>query len=87
MSDLGLLLADNNIACMELSNLTDEQLAVMRSLALRAEDGFEQKAERQLCDEARGGFLRLAYDCTELLYRVLEEQNRRKRQLIFNKRG
>ena len=87
MNNVGLLLADEKIAYMEVSNLTDEQLTVMRSLTLRAEDGFEQKAYRQENDEARSGFLRRAYDCAELGYRVLEEQNRRTRQQIFNKRG
>ena len=61
------------IAGMDLSNLTDEQIEIIRQLTLRAEDGFDQRARRSVNDDMRNLYLDQADACTELLDRLRYE--------------
>ena len=67
----------NAIAEMDLSNLTDEQIAVMIKLAWFAEDGFDQAAEKAINDTARKARTKQAGQSMVLRNRLGQEKEKR----------
>jgi len=67
----------NATAEMELSNLTDEQVQVMIRLALFAEDGFDQAAEKATSHVIRKVLIKQAGQCMVLRNRLGQEKQNR----------
>ena len=67
----------NTIAEMDLSNLTDEQIEVIRQLTLRAEDGFDKRASLADNDDVRNIASSHAEACMRLLGRLRDEKETR----------
>lgn len=67
----------NRIADMDVSNLTDEQIEVIRQLTLRAEDGFDKRANLADNDDVRNIASSNAEACMRLLGRLRVEANNR----------
>jgi hypothetical protein len=67
----------NRIADMDVSNLTDEQIEVIRQLTLRAEDGFDKRASLADNDDVKNIASGQAEACMRLLGRLRDEANNR----------
>ena len=67
----------NRIADMDLSNLSDEQIEVIRQLTLRAEDGFDKRASLADNDDVKNIANSHADACMRLLGRLRDEANNR----------
>jgi hypothetical protein len=67
----------NRIADMDVSNLTDEQIEVIRQLTLRAEDGFDKRANLADNDDVKNIASSHADACMRLLGRLREEKDNR----------
>jgi hypothetical protein len=67
----------NRIADMDVSNLTDEQIEVIRQLTLRAEDGFDKRANLADNDDVRNIASSHAEACMRLLGRLRDEKETR----------
>lgn len=67
----------NRIADMDVSNLTDEQIEVIRQLTLRAEDGFDKRASLADNDDVKNIANSHAEACMRLLGRLREEKDNR----------
>lgn len=67
----------NATAEMDLSNLTDEQIEVIRRLALRAEADSFERSNRAVNDDARNGWGSLADAIGRLLGRLDNEKENR----------
>ena len=67
----------NATAEMDLSNLTDEQVQVMIRLALFAEDGFDQAAEKATSHSIRKVLTKHAGQCMVLRNRLGQEKQNR----------
>lgn len=65
------------IADMEVSNLSDEQIMVICNLTLRAEESFLQRARSARNDDERNGWNSQADACLPLLGRLSEEKDNR----------
>ena len=65
------------IADMEVSNLSDEQIMVICNLTLRAEEGFLQRARSARNDDERNGWNSQADACLPLLGRLRDEKETR----------
>ena len=65
------------IADMDLSNLSDEQIEVIRQLTLRAEDGFDKRASLADNDDVKNIANSHADACMRLLGRLRDEANNR----------
>ena len=65
------------IADMEVSNLSDEQIMVICNLTLRAEEGFLQRARSARNDDERNGWNSQADACLPLLGRLRDEKEAR----------
>lgn len=58
----------NRIADMDVSNLTDEQIEVIRQLTRRAEDGFDKRASLAVTDDVKS----IANSCAEACMKLLD---------------
>jgi hypothetical protein len=65
------------IADMDLSNLTVEQIEVIRQLTLRAEDGFDKRANLADNGDVKNIASSHAEACMRLLGRLRDEANNR----------
>ncbi len=65
------------IADMEVSNLSDEQIEVIRQLTLRAEDGFDKRASLADNDDVKNIASSHAEACMRLLGRLRVEADNR----------
>ncbi len=67
----------NRIADMDVSNLTDEQIEVIRQLTRRAEDGFDKRASLADNDDVKNIASSHAEACMRLLGRLRVEADNR----------